>query len=101
MVCGLAALVAGAAGIAVHRPEPLGLALGLLVGAGNGLLVHRALASGIPFAATSMSRLLLLSLLALAGGFLLFPTAVWAVILGVAAAQLTLAGTALVEVLAR
>ena len=96
-VCLGAGLLAFAAAILLGRPEPAAFGLGLLLGSANGILLLRSSRSGLPVPMTSLGRLALLSLLALGAGFLLFPTAVWAVPLGVAGAQLALAATALRE----
>lgn len=96
-VCALLALGALAAGVALGRVELDAAGLGLLIGAVNGSMVLRSVRSELPMSMTSLGRLGLLSLLALGAGFLLFPTAVWAVPLGVGGAQLLLAGMAAKE----
>jgi hypothetical protein len=77
------------------------LAIGLLVGSANGLLVKRSLALGMAFTALSLARLLLLTMLGLGIGLLIGLQQVWLVVLGIAIAQLLLAGFAFREALAR
>ena len=75
------------------------LALGLLLGAGNGFLAVRLLGLGAAFAATSLLRLLLLTMLAIASGFVLGWDRAILVAAGMAVAQLVLSGASLREVL--
>ena len=77
------------------------LAIGLLVGSANGLLVQRSLALGVGFTALSLVRLLVLTGLGLGIGLLIGPSQVWLVVGGIAVAQLVLAGFAVREALAR
>ncbi|HEX4756312.1 MAG TPA: hypothetical protein VH661_11275 [Candidatus Dormibacteraeota bacterium] len=80
-----------------HPGWGLGLAVGLAVGAGNGYAVDRLLLVGVPFVATSMLRILILTLVALFAGLIFgFGRAV-PVVAGIAAAQLILAGSAVLE----
>jgi hypothetical protein len=69
----------------------VGVALGLLVGAGNGFLARRALGAEAGFGFTSMGRIALLSAIGLALGLLLGLPYVPLVLIGIAAAQLVLA----------
>ncbi len=78
----------------------LALAIGLLVGSANGLLVQRSLALGVGFTAVSLVRLLVLTGLGLAIGLLIGLSQVWLVVGGIALAQLVLAGFAVREALA-
>jgi hypothetical protein len=77
----------------------LALAIGLLVGSANGLLVQRSLALGVGFTALSLVRLLVLTGLGLGIGLLIGLSQVWLVVGGIAIAQLVLAGFAVREVL--
>jgi hypothetical protein len=76
------------------------LAIGLLVGSANGLLVQRSLALGVGFTAVSLVRLLVLTGLGLGIGLLIGVSQVWLVVGGIAIAQLVLAGFAVREALA-
>jgi len=78
----------------------LALAIGLLVGSANGLLVQRSLALGVGFTALSLVRLLVLTGLGLGIGLLIGLSQVWLVVGGIAIAQLVLAGFAVREALA-
>ncbi|HXZ99160.1 MAG TPA: hypothetical protein VEK76_02310 [Candidatus Binatia bacterium] len=101
-----AAVCAGVAGLAVvvtavSRQPTVGvaLALGLLLGAGNGFAAAQLLRLGAAFAATSILRLLTLTLLAVAAGFVLGWRQMVLVAGGMAFAQLALTATSLREVL--
>jgi hypothetical protein len=90
--CAAAAVLAVAAGLAAgHWRAGVGVALGLLVGAGNGFLARRALGAEAGFGFTSMGRIALLSAIGLALGLLLGLPYVPLVLIGIAAAQLVLA----------
>lgn len=78
----------------------LALAIGVLIGSANGLLVQRSLALGVGFTALSLVRLLLLTGLGLGIGLLIGLSQVWLVVGGIAVAQLVLAGFAVREALA-
>ncbi|MGH7722745.1 MAG: hypothetical protein ACRENL_07950 [Candidatus Dormibacteria bacterium] len=97
------ACLAAALGCAVvgtilgHLAFGLGLAVGLAAGAGNGYAADRLLQVGVPFLATSMLRIVVLTLVALVAGLGFgFDRAV-PVVAGIAVAQLILAGSAVVE----
>jgi hypothetical protein len=75
------------------------VALGLGLGAANGFLAATFLRLGIAFAATSLARLMLLTLLAVASGLLLGWPRMILVAAGIAAAQLVLSAASLREVL--
>jgi hypothetical protein len=95
-VAAVALVVAGALG------QPLSgvaLALGLILGAGNGFLAVRLLGVGVAFAATSILRLLILTMLAILSGFVLGWERAILVAAGMAVAQLVLSATSLREVL--
>jgi len=79
----------------------LALAIGLLVGSANGLLVQRSLDLGVGFTAVSLVRLLVLTGLGLGIGLLIGLSQVWLVVGGIAVAQLVLAGFAVREALVR
>ena len=84
--------------------EPLAgvlLATGLLLGAGNAVLTALFLRGPVPFMATSMMRLLLLTLLALASGAVFGWRNALMLALGVAVAQMILAAASAREMLRR
>lgn len=99
----LSGLAAGSALIvgAVLGQFRMGLALsvGLLVGSMNGLLVQRSISLGVGFTALSLVRLMLLTALGLGIGLLIGLPQVWLVVVGMALAQLVLAGFAVREAL--
>jgi len=101
MVLTSAAICAGAGVLAVIAFAAAGralqgaaLAVGLLLGAGNGVLAARLIRLPIPFFASSLLRLATLSMIGIAIGFALGIANIWLVILGVGAAQFVLAATA-------
>jgi hypothetical protein len=98
VACVVAAVGCALVGTILGHPGwGLGLAVGLAVGAGNGYAVDRLLLVGVPFVATSMLRILILTLVALFAGLIFgFGRAV-PVVAGIAAAQLILAGSAVLE----
>ena len=67
----------------------IGLAIGLLLGAANGHLITLVFDRGGSFATTSLARLAVLSAVAIAAALILGAYA-WAVLLGVAGAQLVM-----------
>jgi hypothetical protein len=75
------------------------LALGLILGGGNGFLAVRLLGIGVAFAATSILRLLILTMLAVLSGFVLGWERAILVAAGMAVAQLVLSAASLREVL--
>ncbi|MEO8897547.1 MAG: hypothetical protein ABI352_05990 [Candidatus Dormibacter sp.] len=89
--CALVGLIVG------HPTFGLGLAVGLVVGAGNGYAADRLFMVGVPFIATSMMRILALTLVALLSGLVFGFRSAIPVVAGLAAAQLILAGSAVVE----
>jgi hypothetical protein len=95
----VAALIAAA--VAGQALAGVALALGLLLGATNGLFARRLLALGAAFAATSLARLLALSGVAVASGVFLGFNRVVLVLAGLAAAQLVLSAAAAREMLQR
>lgn len=91
-VCGVGAALAVVVGLSLGSWRVgVAVALGLLIGAGNGFMVQAALSSEAGFRATSLGRMLLLSVLGIGLGALLGLPYVAPVILGIAAAQLVLA----------
>ena len=101
-VSGVAAVAVMAFGFATGQVKNgLALAIGLLVGSANGLLVQRSLALGVGFTAVSLVRLLVLTGLGLGIGLLIGLSQVWLVVGGIAVAQLVLAGFAVREALVR
>jgi hypothetical protein len=88
------ASIAFVAGFVVNqRSIGLGLALGLVVGAGNGELIQRVIDSRSPFVVSSVVRMALVSAVALLAAFLVGASPI-AVLLGVAAAQLVMVAVA-------
>ncbi|MGP8161996.1 MAG: hypothetical protein ACLQGJ_12395 [Candidatus Dormibacteria bacterium] len=88
--------------VAAALGQPLAgvaLALGLLLGGANGFLAVRLLGLGVAFAATSLLRLMILTLLAIGSGFVLGWDRAILVAAGMAVAQLVLSGASLREVL--
>jgi hypothetical protein len=98
LVCAGAAVVSALVGIAVGHPAPGGaLATGLAIGSINGAMAARLIALPIPFLATSLLRIMTLSLIGIAIGLAFGIANVWLVILGLGVAQVVLAGAALRE----
>jgi hypothetical protein len=96
IACAVLALLAAAAGLIAGQPLIGGaLATGLALGAVNGALAARLFSLPVPFLATSLARLLTLSMIGIAIGLAFGLARVWLVILGVGVAQLALAGSAL------
>jgi hypothetical protein len=88
--------------LAVGRPVLGGaLGVGLLLGSINGFAVGRTLAWRVPFAATSILRLVTLALVGGAVGLAFGLSNIWLVILGLGIAQLTLAAVAVREIARR
>ncbi len=102
IACSCAAAVALAAACFIGQPEAgIALAVGLLLGAGNGLLAQRLFAYGVPMVATSLMRLLALTLVAIASGVFLGWQRVVLVVAAMAVAQLVLSAAAAREMLRR
>ena len=88
------ASVAFLAGFVLNqRSIGLGLALGLVVGAGNGELIQRAIDSRAPFVAASVVRMAAVSAVAILVALLVGASPI-AVLLGVAAAQFVMVAAA-------
>jgi putative flippase GtrA len=102
IACAGMALVAISIGLVVGQPRPaVALAAGLLIGAANGFLVRRALGFEAGFRATSIARLMVLTIAGLAAGlFLGLDVVSWAIV-GLAGAQLMLAAAAARELVRR
>jgi hypothetical protein len=83
----LAVVTVLVAGVAGHLPIGVGLGAGLIIGSLNGRLVAGTLEIGMPFVASSVVRMAAVSAIAILGALLL-GIAIWAVLIGVAAAQL-------------
>jgi hypothetical protein len=101
------ACVAGAAAAvvafsAVSRPLPgVALAAGLLLGATNGMAAARLLRLPIPFFASSLTRIVTLTMIGIAVGLALGFENIWLVILGLGVAQLVLAAAAVAQTVRR
>ena len=92
VTCIVAALVAFVIGSAAAHPrEGLALGAGLALGSGNGHLARRLLGSLVPFGASSIGRLVMLSVVAIGVGFVMGVDVMWLVVLGLGLAQLILA----------
>jgi hypothetical protein len=89
---GLIALVAGF--VLGQRPIGLGMALGLVLGAGNGQLIQQAIARRVPFVVSSIVRMAALSAIAILIAFLVGASPA-AVLLGIGVAQVVMVGAAL------
>ena len=90
-----AAAVAILAGVVLgHLPTGAGLAAGLLIGSLNGHALAALMARGAPFVASTIVRLAAFSAVAIAVAILL-GSDMWAVLLGVAAAQGLLAAASI------
>ena len=99
-VCAGVAVVALVVAAALGQPlSGVALALGLILGGGNGFLAVRLLGIGVAFAATSILRLLILTMLAVLSGFVLGWERAILVAAGMAVAQLVLSAASLREVL--
>ena len=98
--CAGMAVVALVVAAALGQPlSGVALALGLILGGGNGFLAVRLLGIGVAFAATSLLRLLILTMLAILSGFVLGWERAILVAAGMAVAQLVLSAASLREVL--
>ena len=101
VLSGLAAAAVLVFGVAVGQFRVgLAIAIGLIVGSMNGLLVQRSIRLGMGFTALSLARLMVLTAVGLGIGLLIGLAQVWLVVVGMALAQLVLAGFAVREALA-
>jgi len=87
----LGSAIAVGAGLAGHLWIGIGVAAGLLLGSTNGYLIERLLGRGAPFVASSLLRLVALSVIAI-GAALMFRSYGWTVPLGIGVAQLVMVG---------
>jgi hypothetical protein len=102
LACAAGALLCVLGGLALGSPVRGGLAgLGLLIGAVNVHLAQRLMRSGPPLPGTSMLRLGVITALVLATGLVVGLGRIWLVVAGVAAAQLVVAVTAVLEMTRR
>ncbi|MGA8360185.1 MAG: hypothetical protein WB807_03710 [Candidatus Dormiibacterota bacterium] len=98
MVCAGSAVLAALVGALLgHAGAGGALATGLALGALNGALAGKLLRLPVPFIATSLMRLLTLSMIGVAIGLAFGLANIWLVILGVGLAQVVLAAVALRE----
>jgi hypothetical protein len=98
LVCAGAAVVAAIVGIALGHAGPGGaLAVGLAIGSLNGAMAAKLIALPIPFLATSLLRIVTLSMVGVAIGLAFGLANVWLVILGLGISQVVLAAAALRE----
>ena len=97
-VCAGAAVIAAIVGILIGHPAQGGaLATGLAIGSINGAMAAKLIALPVPFLATSLLRIVTLSMIAIAIGLAFGVANIWLVILGLGVAQVVLAGAALRE----
>ena len=88
------ASVAFLAGFVLNqRPIGLGIALGLVVGAGNGELIQRVIESRTPFVVSSILRMAGLSAAAIAAAFIIGASPIY-LLIGVALAQFVMVAVA-------
>lgn len=98
LACAVGAAVCILAGLALGQPAGGAvIALGLLLGAVNPLVVQLLLRLGMPAQATSMGRLGIFTGVVVVATFAVGVSRAWLLILGVAAAQLLTAVSAVVE----
>lgn len=90
------ALLAGV--LSAHWIDGLAGAVGLAIGSTNAFLTRRSLSSPLGFRASSMARLVVLSLVGIAAGLLIGVATLPFVIGGIALAQLLVAAVAVREV---
>lgn len=102
LVCAGAAVIAAIVGVVLGHPAQGGaLATGLAIGSVNGAMAAKLIALPVPFLATSLLRIVTLSMIAIAIGLAFGVANIWLVILGLGVAQVVLAGAALREQLRR
>jgi hypothetical protein len=102
LVAACGAVVAVIVGVAVGHVGPsAAIAIGLLLGSVNGLIAGRMIRMPVPFVASSLLRLFTLSMIGAAIGYTLGVGNIWLVILGIGAAQMLLAASALRELMAQ
>ena len=92
IACAAMAVAAALLALALGHPRAgFALGAGLVVGSLNGFLAERALRSAVPFRATSLARMAVLSVAGLAIGLLLGMDVAWLPLVGIAVAQIVLA----------
>jgi hypothetical protein len=102
ITCAVAAVVAVIVYAVVGKPlSGVALGVGLLLGAVNGLAAAQLFKLPLPFVASSLARLVTLSMIGVAIGFALGVANIWLVILGLGAAQIVLAASALRQMVSR
>jgi hypothetical protein len=89
----LAAVALLAGFVIQQRTIGLGIAIGLIVGAANGELIQRVVASRLPFVVSSILRMVGLSVVAIAIAFLVGASPA-TLLLGLAGAQFVMVGAA-------
>src|ERR1700680_1796045 len=98
LTCAGAAVIAAVVGVLLGHPGPGGaLATGLAIGSINGALAAKLIALPVPFLATSLLRIITLSLIGIAIGLAFGGAHIWLVILGLGISQVVLAAAALRE----
>jgi hypothetical protein len=98
LVCAGGAVIAAVVGVLLGHPGPGGaLATGLAIGSINGALAAKLIALPVPFLATSLLRIMTLSLIGIAIGLAFGVANIWLVILGLGVSQVVLAAAALRE----
>jgi hypothetical protein len=98
LTCAGAAVIAAVVGVLLGHPGPGGaLATGLAIGSINGALAAKLIALPVPFLATSLLRIITLSLIGIAIGLAFGVANIWLVILGLGISQVVLAAAALRE----
>ena len=95
VITAIAAVVIAAAFAAARHPVPGGaLAIGLVMGSINGFAIGHSVQLPLPFLASSLFRLMTMSIIGVAVGFAFGVSNIWLVILGLGVAQIVLALTA-------
>ena len=98
LVCAGAAVITAIVGIVLgHAAQGGALATGLAIGSINGAMAAKLISLPVPFLATSLLRIVTLSMIAIAIGLAFGVANIWLVILGLGVAQVVLAGAALRE----
>ena len=98
LVCAGAAVIAAIVGVVVGHPGPGGaLATGLAIGSINGAIAAKLINLPLSFLATSLLRIITLSMIGIAIGLAFGLANIWLVILGLGIAQVVLAVAALRE----
>jgi len=98
LVCAGAAVIAAIVGIVIgHAALGGALATGLAIGSINGAMAAKLIQLPIPFLATSLLRIVTLSMIGVAIGLAFGLANIWLVIMGLGVAQVVLAAAALRE----